>query len=274
MCSKANFTLLLKLALGSGFMRKLEPSKRLEKIMEILNSRDSIPTEELSKVLCVSLVTLRRDLKQLQDSGMIVNGYGFIKKIENEESQDARFTKRLANNRAEKEKMARSALTFINEGDVIFLDESTTSYVLALSLVRSFSNLHIITNGVHTLLALSKAHGFTVESSGGSLMFGFNSLIGPRAEMMLKDMFANKFFFSCRAFRKNVGTYELSPFSASIKRIMLNNSEKNFLLVDHTKIGASSPFPFAKINEIQTIITDQKIEGVPFGEIENILIAD
>ncbi|HPE69446.1 MAG TPA: DeoR/GlpR family DNA-binding transcription regulator [Thermotogota bacterium] len=254
-------------------MPRTTRADRLQAILDLLQVEHSIPTDELAHRLGVSLVTIRRDLKQLQESGTLVNGYGFVQKVEASPGQDSRFSRRLSTNRTEKQKLAQAALAFVQEGDVLFLDESTTCYVLAETLVAHFSNLHIITNAVHTLLALSQAQRFTVESTGGSLLYEFNSLIGPRAESMLRQMYANKFFFSCRAFRQHVGTYELSPFSASVKRIMLENSEQNFLLVDHSKIGITSPFPFARMEEIQTMIVDREVEGLPHDEIKKVIVA-
>jgi len=256
-------------------MSRTFAADRLRKILDILSEEKLVRTEELASRLSVSIVTIRRDIKKLQDSGYVVNGYGFVRFLESGvSSEESWFTRRLSTNRTEKEKLAKEAVKFIEEGDTIFLDESTTCYVLTLLLVKKFKSLHIITNAVYTLLALSKSPGFTIESTGGSMLYGFNSLIGPRAEMTLKNMYASKFFFSCRAFKKDVGTFELSPFSASVKRIMLENSQENFLLVDHTKMNAISPFHCAKVQEIHNIITDKTSPELPYGKVKRIIIAD
>lgn len=254
-------------------MKKLSKSDRLEQILNLLRETNTMGTEQLANLLDISLVTLRRDLKHLQEINRVVVGYGFVKLIEQDLTESADFNRRLSTNREEKQKLAVAAMDFVSEGDVIFLDESSTCYVLAVNLARVFDNLHIITNAVHTLQALSRSRSFTVESSGGSLQYGFNSLIGPRAESTLKTIYANKFFFSCRAFKLKEGTFELSPFSASIKRIMLENSQENYLLMDHTKLGAVSPFPFARTSEIHNIITDEDQPGLPYGKVKRVIIA-
>lgn len=250
----------------------MNKSERHQKIMDILNERKSISTDELAGLAEVSLVTIRRDLRELQSAGYIVNGYGFVKLIESELSDDSHFYRRLSNNRREKEIIAKGAVKYVDEGDVLFLDESSTSYVLALELVKNFQRLHIITNAVYTLTALSKAENFTVESSGGSLLHGFSSLVGPRAESNLKSMYAGKFFFSCRSFKEQQGTFEMSPFSASVKRIMLENSQENFLLFDHSKLGTISPFPLASVDEINNIITDTDDPRLPYRKVKNIVV--
>jgi DeoR family L-fucose operon activator len=254
-------------------LERISRSQRIQRILTIIREKGSARTDELAGSLGVSMVTVRRDLKHLQEAGRIVIGYGFVKLLESDLTESADFNKRLSSNREEKQKLAVAAIQFVEEGDVIFLDESSTCYVLALNLIRSFNNLHIITNAVHTLQALSRSRGFTVESSGGSLQYGFNSLVGPRAEETLRSIYANKFFFSCRAFKLREGTFELSPFSASIKRIMLENSEENYLLMDHTKLGTISPFPFAKTQEIHNVITDRDQPGLPHGKVKRIIIS-
>ena len=251
----------------------MNTSEKHQKIMDILSDRKPVSTDDLAKTLNISLVTMRRDLRELQTSGYIVNGYGFVKLMEPEISDDSHFFRRLSNNRVEKERVARAAIEYVNEGDVLFLDESSTSYVFALELVKNFQRLHIITNAVYALMALSKAENFTVESSGGSLLHGFSSLVGPKAEANLKSVYAGKFFFSCRSFKEKQGTFELSPFSASVKRIMLENSEENFLYFDHTKFGSISPFHLAAVDEIDNIITDTDDPRLPYGKVKNIKIA-
>ncbi len=183
-------------------MKIVKKSDRTSKLLGILEETESVETDLLASMLDVSVVTLRRDLKTLQEEGRVMVGYGFVRLIKDEVSESVDFSKRLRTNREEKQKLAVEAIKHIKEGDVIFLDESSTCYVLATNLVRSFNSLHVITNAVHTLQALSSFRGLTVESSGGTLQYGFNSLIGPRAEQTLRNIYANKFFFSCRAFRE------------------------------------------------------------------------
>ncbi len=235
-------------------------SKRMRKILDILSQEGTVKTEELSSKVGASITTLRRDLSVLQRLGYIVKGYGFVTLLGGNPAENGSFMKRLSMNREEKEKIAMKAINYVNEGDVIFLDESTTCYVFAQALVRRFKKLHIITNAIHTLLVLAQSPGFLVESTGGSLLSHFDSLVGPKAESNLKGIYAQKFFFSCKALKQDEGTFELNPFSASIKRIMLANSEENYLLVDHTKIGSVSPFFCIDISDIRHVITDK--EGV------------
>ena len=233
----------------------LNKDKRRQKILALLAENSSMKTSKLADDLQVSLVTLRRDLKELQKSGLVVNGYGIVKMVNHEMDPDSFFLKRLKECRKAKEDIAERAIELVEENDVLFIDESTTCYVFALKLIKNFNKLHIITNGLNILLALSRISGFSVESSGGSLQYGFDSLIGPRAETFISSIYASKLFFSCAAYREGTGTFELSPFSASIKRRMLLSSNRRILLVDQSKFNAVAPFKMAGIDEIDDIVT-------------------
>jgi len=236
----------------------LKKEDRRQNILSILAERESVNTQELAGLLDVSLVTLRRDLRDLQKSGLVINGYGVVRAVNQETDPSSFFLKRLRVERESKEIIASKAIEYVEENDVLFIDESTTCYVFALRLSRKFKKLHIITNGINILLALSKVQGFSVESSGGSLQYGFDSLIGPRAESLVSSIYANKFFFSAASFRSDIGTFELSPFSASIKRKMLLNSSERILLIDSSKFGVIAPFKMAEVGEINRIITEEK----------------
>jgi DeoR family L-fucose operon activator len=236
----------------------LKKEDRRQNILSVLSERESINTQELASLMDVSLVTLRRDLRDLQKSGLVINGYGVVRAVNQETDPNSFFLKRLRLAREAKERIAAKAIEFVEENDVLFIDESTTCYVFALKLSRAFKKLHIITNGINILLALSKVQGFSVESSGGSLQYGFDSLIGPRAESLVGSIYANKLFFSCASLRKKIGTFELSPFSASIKRKMLLNSSAKILLVDNSKFDVIAPFKMAEIDEIDRVITEDR----------------
>jgi DeoR/GlpR family transcriptional regulator of sugar metabolism len=104
------------------------------------------------------------------------------------------------------------------------------------------------------LNALSKAKNFEVLGIGGTLLTDFNSFVGPKAEAMVEEIFVEKFFFSCGSY--NDGTYDLSPFTGSLKKKVLKKSKEHYLLLDSSKFDSIAPFYMAKPEEIDRIITD------------------
>jgi DeoR/GlpR family transcriptional regulator of sugar metabolism len=233
--------------------------ERQKKILEILKKKQTMTPEAFSEMLNVSITTLRRDFKELKDQGRIFVGYGYIQSKENfgpDNSMNIPFLKRLADNNEGKKKAVKKALEFVKEDDLLFIGEGTTCYLFTKQLIKNFSSLKIITNGLYALNALSKVKRFTVEGIGGSLLTDFNSFVGPKAESMVETIYVEKFFFSCGSYRD--GTYELSPFTASLKRKALNNSKEHYLIIDSNKFESIAPFYMAKPYEIDRIITDDE----------------
>ncbi|HOO32399.1 MAG TPA: DeoR/GlpR family DNA-binding transcription regulator [Thermotogota bacterium] len=231
--------------------------ERQKEILDILKKQQKMTPEAFSEMLDVSITTLRRDFKDLKDQGKIFVGYGYIQSKEvviSDNSMNIPFLNRLADNNESKKRVVKKALEYVKEDDLLFIGEGTTCYLFTKQLIKNFSSLKIITNGLYALNALSKVKRFTVEGIGGSLLTDFNSFVGPKAESMVETIYVEKFFFSCGAYRD--GTYELSPFTASLKRKMLNNSKEHYLIIDSNKFDAIAPFYMAKPCEIDRIITD------------------
>ncbi len=85
----------------------LKKEDRRQNILSILAERESVNTQELAKLLDVSLVTLRRDLRDLQKSGLVINGYGVVRAVNQETDPSSFFLKRLRVERESKELIAR-----------------------------------------------------------------------------------------------------------------------------------------------------------------------
>lgn len=235
----------------------ISKEQRQDKIISLLGEKGKLTPDELASAVGVSMATLRRDFKELKERGEIFVGYGHIQ-LKNIITKDANmnipFLKRLSDNNEKKKIVAQKALEFVQENDLIFIGEGTTCYLFTKLLIKHFSNLKIITNGLYSLNALSKAKNFDVLGIGGTLLTDFNSFVGPKAEAMVEEIFVEKFFFSCGSY--NDGTYDLSAFTGSLKKIVLNKSKKHYLLLDSTKFDSIAPFYMAKPEEIDRIITD------------------
>ena len=238
----------------------LSKTERQQKMLKLLENNHKMTPEDFSEILDVSMTTLRRDFKELKERGDIFVGYGFVQTknaTQSDNNMNKSFLNRLSENNEKKKIVVKKALEYVKEDDLIFIGEGSTCYMFTKLLIKNFSSLKIITNGLYALNALSKAKDFDVEGIGGTLLTDFNSFVGPKAEHMVEDIYVDKFFFSCGSYRD--GTYELSPFTASLKRKVLNRSKSHFLLIDSNKLETIAPFYTAKPEEIDRIIMDDDI---------------
>ncbi|MEM3844840.1 MAG: DeoR/GlpR family DNA-binding transcription regulator [Candidatus Parvarchaeota archaeon] len=235
-------------------------------ILELVNERDFLSIEDMKKLLNVSEITIRRDMKELNERALVQKVYGGIKKIDSNPSE-AQFAQRRMSHANEKALIAKLAVEFVEDGDTIFIDASSTTFEFARVCRLKRNNLHVVTTSLVTALELIKNPTNTVIMIGGLIRSDNMSVIGTTAEKMVGELNVEKTFISCRTFEPNEGTFETNPSESVIKRAIVENSNKVYLLVDSSKLFKKSTFPTIPIDKIDTIITDGKndklIEALP-----------
>jgi len=230
-------------------------AKRLEKIIDLLENGNFIPPTELAEKLDVSLVTVRRDLKKLAEQGTIIKEHNSIKIVRN---YDKRFHERLNNNLEQKRVIAELSQKFVQSGDTLFLDTSTTCYEFARALARSVKSVHVITNNLYTTIELMDNYKIDVVLIGGNTRQGYFSTVGPLAENMLANINVDKFFFSCTTLNEK-GIYESNILEGNIKVKMLENSSLHYLLADSSKFNKASIYKTTGIENVDAIITEKSL---------------
>lgn len=230
-------------------------AERYEKILDLVQNKQFISPMGLAKEIGVSLVTIRRDLKELVEQGYLVKEYNAIKIVRD---YDKRFNKRHNANLVQKRIIAKLAQEFVQSGDTLFIDTSTTCYEFARVLADSSKNVHIITNSLYTALELMSNFKIDVVLIGGNARQGFFSTIGPLAEKMLANMNVDKFFFSCTKLDER-GIYEASILEGNVKVKMFEHSRQHYLLVDSSKFRKASIFRTTGLENVDAVITDKSL---------------
>lgn len=233
---------------------------RQDKILEILQKRNSVNLEDLANELGVSMVTIRRDVSELYERGLIEKFYGGIRKRNH--FTEALFFERVKINQDKKEKIAELALQFINRDTTVFLDASSTCFLLAKKLAENKDFLNIVTNNLYTALVLSKNSTHNIIVVGGTLDNKNGVTVGVIPENMMKEIRVEKAFFSCSAFSLEEGAFENLPHSASLKKIVGENCNEIYLLVDSSKFDKKSIMKTFGINEINKVISDSFDEKI------------
>ena len=231
-----------------------------KKILAILETQQYASVEELSAVLCVSTSTIRRNLEILQQKGLVTRTHGGVK-INSDNSFSPSFTFRIHQNSFEKKKIALSAIKLIKNGDIIFLDGSTSAFYIA-EYLKEFENIRVITNGIDTLSLLSK-NNILAYSTGGQVSSENPSvLVGRYAEDMICNFHADIAFFSAQAMDNDGEIYDCFEDEIFLRRAMIKNAKTKVFLCDNTKIGKTSPYHLCSLKEIDYIATNQILPDV------------
>ena len=166
-------------------------------VLSLLERQQYASVEELSAALAVSASTTRRILEGLQNRKLITRTHGGAK-LNDANNAAPSFTFRIHQNLFEKKKIALSAIKLIKDGDIIFLDGSTTAYCIA-EYLGEFRNIKVITNGIETLSLLSQ-NRIPAYSTGGEVSAENPAVLaGGYAEDGVRNFFADIVFFSARA---------------------------------------------------------------------------
>jgi DeoR/GlpR family transcriptional regulator of sugar metabolism len=240
----------------------LSQHERMQEVLRMLESRDSVHVTELSKVFSVSEVTVRSDLSQLARQGLVARVRGGVRALDRSQSELG-FDLRLRLEVGRKQAIAQAAAAMVDDGEAIALDSSTTAYYLALEL-RTKKELVVVTNGLLIAAALADAPGISVLVTGGMLRLQAMSLVGDLGADALRTTRISKGFMGARGLSLDLGLMDLNPEEVRIKREMANVCEQVVGIVDGSKWHKTALLPFVGTEEVHAIVTDT---GAPEGPI-------
>jgi len=229
-------------------------SERMNRILELLETRDSVTVTELAHGFGVSEVTVRNDLGVLASQGLVARIRGGARALQRGQSEVA-FDVRLRVQDEAKRAIARAAAAMVGDGEAIALDSSTTAYYIALEL-REKRELVVVTNGLRVASALADATGVNVMVPGGMLRLAAMSLVGDFASAVLRTTSIGKGFFGARGISLDRGLMDLNPEEVRIKREMAEVCERVIGVFDHTKWRKKALLSFVPTQRISAIVTD------------------
>ncbi len=239
---------------------------RQRKIIDLVEKNGNVRVADLSKSFRVSEETIRRDLEKLEAESFLNRIHGGAVKIPHKEGMEIPVLKRQATNIQEKQIIAEKAASFVEDGDIIAIDASTTGLQMAKFLKGK--SLTIITNSIPVTLELVNEPDIQIILIGGYVMEESMSLVGNFAERVISDYHVDKFFFSCMGVDLTRGISEIHEAQALVKKQLLGISESHYLLADHSKFGEKSLIRLCDLKDIQYLITDNKVSIEKLNELK------
>jgi DeoR/GlpR family transcriptional regulator of sugar metabolism len=234
----------------------MKPEDRRQSIMDILLEAGTASVEDLSNRFSVSRMTIHRDLDDLEQAGLLrkVHGGASIESSPQFES-DFRYRERIA--LAEKKAIAAHAVSLVEPGQIIILDDSSTAGAMA-PLLLDVRPLTVITNNLAVIVALSGVAGIQLIALGGQFSKKFNGFFGIVALEALKSLRADIAFLSSSAI-EGVQAFHQDQEVIQIKRQMLRSARRKYLLADHDKFGRQALHFFIGLDAFDGIFTGRAI---------------
>ncbi len=237
-------------------------------IAEILKREGAVRTVELCELLHVSTVTIRSDLRDLEQAGVCEMIWGGAVSITPPTEEEAFLEQRSKLNSESKRRIGQHAARLIASGQTIIVDAGTTTVEIVKHLPQDFDYLRVITPALNVAAAASNYPYVELIMPGGILRPLTRSLIGPLALQSLRMFNADWTFLASGGFTASHGVTTSNTLEAEIKRTMVQQSARVALVADGSKYGNILSLNVAPLSEIDIIISDYQLQDSDAAEIE------
>jgi DeoR family transcriptional regulator of aga operon len=254
----------------TGTRGSILPDERRRMIAQRLRRHGSVSVAALEAEFGISPMTARRDLDELERSGVARRTHGGAV-LPGLSSHEDSFLQRLEIAVAAKERLAEAVLELLQPGEAIFVDSSTTAYFAARRIVRENLECTLLTNAVAIMDLLCEVDAPQVElvGAGGTLRKLTRSFVGPQAVRTIESHFADHVIFSVRGLTPDGSLTDPDALESEVKRAMISRARQAVLLVDGTKFDRPALTRIADVSQVALVLA----ADVPDAALEPLLRA-
>lgn len=227
--------------------------ERQQDILARIRVMHSVKVGELSDQLGVTPETIRKDLVELDERGLIQRVHGGAVAKPNRETA---YESRKSVQPEAKQAIANAALKLVDGAKTIYLDYGTTIYAFAQLLAFEDPEITVVTNSLPTVSALLPCHNVELVVPGGIVRKNENSLSGPLTETTMSTLFFDKGFFSCAGISVRAGVTNFHAVETSISRLAMEHSGSVVLMADNAKFDHTAANQTAVLSNIDDLVTD------------------
>lgn len=239
--------------------------KRQELIAEYILKKSSAQVQDLVEMFNVSTMTIHRDLDELERQGILrkVRGGATAQPSSLFES-NIRY--RLGSASEDKLAIARYALQYIEPGQAVMMDDSTTTLALARQITEVIP-LTVITNSLMIMNELTRIRGINLISLGGEFTPRYNAFTGLICEQAINSLRANLLFMSTSAVSDSIAFHQDANI-VKVKRAMMNSAAQRILMIDSSKLHQTALLHLATIDQFDMVIVDAHIDPVSLTQLQ------
>ena len=230
--------------------------ERQTEILQLMKSSKPVKVGDLSQRFEVSESTIRRDLQELENVGLIQRTHGGA--ISAQSSSELSYHEKEDRFYEEKKKIANAAVDLVKDGETIFLDAGTTTLQIAYALRGK--TITVATNSMDIAQVFAEDPQVEVVVIGGSLRKNIRSLVGFLTNEMLGRLHFDKVFLAANAVDPDLGVTTPNLIEAETKRHMVKAGKEVILVADHSKLWEKAMCKICSLSEINLLLTDDGLD--------------
>jgi DeoR family glycerol-3-phosphate regulon repressor len=247
-------------AFSSPTMRMTDLSKRHRDILDVLGGRGYASIDELVAAFDVTPQTLRRDLHELAERGLLRRHHGGASA--NSSTTNSDYTMRHVENAAEKARIGKAAAELVAAGASLFLTPGTTVEATATAIAeRRPAGLRVVTNSTVAAAILERCPNISIQLTGGVWLANNRALGGTAAVETVEKYRCDLAITSIGAIDAAGCLLEYRDEEVVVARAMLRNARHKVLLADHSKFSRVATFKLGHLRDVTTLVTDRAPVG-------------
>ena len=227
---------------------------RKKQILDLINSNGSVRVTELSSLFSISEVTIRNDLADMENKGLLTRVHGGAVSSY-KPYYNMSLNQRMSTNQGQKEIIAEKIAGMIDDNDTIMLNSGSTTLLVFRAIPKEL-NLNIVTNSISIALEGAACPNFNIILLGGRINTKYQFTFGDDAIRQLRSYHANKLILSVDGIDADYGFSTYYDKESEIDRTMLENSNVCIVAADHSKFNHCA---FTKISDLSAadyLVTD------------------
>jgi DeoR/GlpR family transcriptional regulator of sugar metabolism len=243
-----------------------DPESRRRKIMDHVVRAGATRVEELADILGVSVMTVYRDVAELERTELVTRRRGEISAAESSLTE-ASYRLRMNTNSDVKNKLAEAVRRYLKRGSSLIVDDSSSTIPLLTDL-NEITPITVITNAEFVAKYVRDQEGVRLLLIGGEYESWADSYFGDLAEVAINQLRVDLCVMSSSALT-TTHFYHPNENVARVKRAMLNVARKKVLLVDSSKFGRSALYKVGPNTLFDVIITDSNTPAEIIQELRD-----
>ena len=242
----------------------MNQTRRNELIVSLIKQRGFMSIDDLVSECDVTPQTIRRDLNQLAEAGLISRyhgGAGINASWENTPYQD-----RKTFNKSVKERIAEAIANMIPDGASLFINIGTTTELVASKLLNH-RNLHVVTNNIHVATILSAKEDFSVIIAAGEVRYRDGGIIGEATCDFISQFQMDYGIIGISGISADGALLDFDFREVKVSQAILKNSRNVILAADASKLERCAMVKQGHISQVNYLVCDE----LPPTEIQEII---